>query len=216
MYLPKILIKMRGAIWILLVSGLLSMQSDAKYKDICAQIIAEKNTKSTHKIISENYLFTTLVHQIFPHWEGTKWDFNGISNEPKNGEIACGYFVSTTLKHIGFNLNRYKTAQHAAAVIIKVLCGSQYSVFNNKNLAIDELKKHPNTLFVVGLDYHVGFIANIDNQIYFIHSDYFNGKVVKELAEESIGFSATKSYYIGTISKNEQLIRKWKNYEKIY
>jgi len=36
-----------------------------------------------------------LVEEIFPAWSGTPWDFNGISQTPGEGEIACGYFVSS-------------------------------------------------------------------------------------------------------------------------
>ncbi len=35
----------------------------------------------------------------------------GHTAVPKEGEIACGYFVSTTLLHMGVPLNRYKIAQ---------------------------------------------------------------------------------------------------------
>jgi hypothetical protein len=49
------------------------------------------------------------------------WDYNGYTNTPKNGVIACGYFVSTTLKHFGFNLNRYDVAKKYSSSIVKTL-----------------------------------------------------------------------------------------------
>ena len=43
--------------------------------------------------------FTTyLVRDIIPQWYGTKWSFDGYSEIPKSGSIACGYFVSTSLR----------------------------------------------------------------------------------------------------------------------
>ncbi|WMJ72126.1 hypothetical protein RCC89_02925 [Cytophagaceae bacterium ABcell3] len=38
-----------------------------------------------------------LVNKLIPYWYGTKWDFEGHTDVPGKGEIACGYFVSTTL-----------------------------------------------------------------------------------------------------------------------
>ncbi len=78
---------------------------------------AEQNQKLS------DLLFVTLIDSIFPAWYDTPWDFNGISNVPGEGEIACGYFVSTTLKHAGFNLNRYKLAQQGANEIATAICG---------------------------------------------------------------------------------------------
>ena len=146
-----------------------------------------------------------------PQWYGTPWAFDGISEAPRKNYIACGYFVSTTLKHVGFNLNRYKLAQQAASVVIDVLCGNNKAYSTDKSALINKLKaKNGNRLYVVGLDYHVGFIAVQNNEVYFIHSDYFKNKVVKEFAFKSQGFSATNSYVYGEITNNSSLLNKWK------
>jgi len=58
-----------------------------------------------------HYFLNTLLNNIVPHWYGTTWAYEGHTNVPVQGEIACGYFVSTTLRHFGFKLNRYKMAQ---------------------------------------------------------------------------------------------------------
>jgi hypothetical protein len=148
---------------------------------------------------------------------GTKWDFNGISNAPGKGMIACGYFVSTTLKHIGFNLNRYKLAQQGASTVVDILCGKDkmHSVLESD--IIQKLKKlGDNRLYVVGLDYHIGFLAVENNQVYFIHSDYFKGKVVREKAADSISFSSTNAYVYGELTNNQSLFTKWKNGVKIF
>jgi hypothetical protein len=189
----------------------------ANYNQKCTEIIAQKNTLSATEILDKNYLFNVLIQDIFPEWMDTPWDFNGISNEPKSGQIACGYFVSTTLKHIGFNLNRYKTAQQAASVIIDAICGKENKkVFNSKETVLQHLTLYKNSLFVVGLDYHVGYLANIEGEVYFIHSDFFHKKVVKELATQSTGFNYTNTYHLGSLSQNLTLIKKWKSNEKVY
>lgn len=163
------------------------------------------------------HLYQSLTDSIFPAWMGTKWDFNGISNIPGSGEIACGYFVSTTLKHIGFNLNRYKLAQQGASEVIRVLCGSNKQHAYSKESVITKFKSlGDNKLYVVGLDYHVGYVSVENGVVYFIHSDFFLGKVVKELAAKSQGFSATQGYVFGEITNNSSLLNKWKNGSKIY
>jgi hypothetical protein len=181
-------------------------------------VTAKNNLRAAQSdSVMSSVLFNSMIDSIFPAWMGTNWDFNGTSNVPKQGEIACGYFVSTTLKHVGFNLNRYKLAQQAASVVIDVLCGNNKAYSTDKSALINKLKaKKGNRLYVVGLDYHVGFIAVQNNEVYFIHSDYFNNKVVKEFAFKSQGFSATNSYVYGEITNNSSLLNKWKLKTKIY
>lgn len=160
--------------------------------------------------------YKSMTDSIFPDWMGTKWDFNGISNTPGQGMIACGYFVSTTMKHIGFNLNRYKVAQQAASTIINILCDSVKTVVLEATIINNLKARGDNRLYVVGLDFHVGFLAVENGEVYFIHSDFINGKVVKEKASESKAFSGTNAYVYGEITNNPALFKKWKNNMKIY
>lgn len=71
--------------------------------------------------------FTThLVDRIIPHWYGTPWSFGGHTAVPNKGEIACGYFISTTLRDMGIKLNRYRLAQKSPIDEAKVIsCGSE-------------------------------------------------------------------------------------------
>tara|TARA_B100001173_G_scaffold312490_1_gene334049 strand:- start:2793 stop:3419 length:627 start_codon:yes stop_codon:yes gene_type:complete len=174
-----------------------------------------KSSKSG-SLNSESFYFI-MTDSVFPDWMGTKWDFNGISNAPGKGMIACGYFVSTTLKHIGFNLNRYKLAQQGASTVVDVLCGKDKMRSVLESDIIQKLKNlGDNRLYVVGLDYHIGFLAVENNQVYFIHSDYFKGKVVREKADDSISFSSTNAYVYGELTNNQSLFTKWKNGVKIF
>ena len=71
---------------------------------------------------AHDYFFEMLNDSIFGYWMQTPWDFNGHTDTPRKGEIACGYFVTTTLRDIGVRLQRYKLAQQAASVITEKLC----------------------------------------------------------------------------------------------
>ena len=71
---------------------------------------------------AKKYFFRTLTDSIFHYWYETPWDFNGHTQEPKNGQIACGYFITTSVQDMGFRLQRIRLAQQPASEIIKALC----------------------------------------------------------------------------------------------
>src|SRR4029453_1954809 len=60
---------------------------------------------------SKQALINNIRDSLFVCWYGTAWDFNGITEEPGKGKIACGYFVTTILRDLGIPVKRYKHAQ---------------------------------------------------------------------------------------------------------
>lgn len=155
------------------------------------------------------FLQEALVNNVFPFWYGTAWDFNGISNEPQHGQIACGYFVSTTLKHCGFNLNRYKIAQQYSHSIVKTLCTDVQRLTSFEQL-ISYISLQPNQLYVIGLDNHVGFISMSNGKITFIHSTFVDEAVViTEIAKESLVLKNSNLYILGNLSGNDALLLSW-------
>jgi len=170
-------------------------------------------TNATKAVDSASkYLYSKLLNDIVPHWYGTTWDFNGHTDIPNSGEIACGYFVSTTLKHLGFNLNRYKMAQAAGLDEAKLLQSrSDLNIYSN--LTFNGLKDKVNSvysdgIYFVGLDNHVGYVILKDKILYFLHSSYCDDKVVIELAETSLCFRSN-IYVFAEISTNKNLVKKW-------
>jgi hypothetical protein len=168
------------------------------------------NTKASDTV--SKYLYSKLLNEIVPHWYDTTWDFNGHTNTPNDGEIACGYFVSTTLKHLGFNLNRYKMAQAAGLDEAKLLQPRpELKIYSN--VTFKQLKNKVNEIYedgiyFVGLDNHVGYIVIKDNDLYFLHSSYCDDKVVIELAETSLCFRSN-IYVFAEITTNKNLMKKW-------
>lgn len=170
--------------------------------------------------LSHNYIYETLCDSIFPYWYGTKWDFNGTTTTPRQGKIACGYFVSTTLQHIGYNINRVTIAQQAASHIITTLCGKgKTKVIGHSD--VKKLRAYLHTqkdgIFILGLDNHVGFIQKADTNLYFIHSSGIQTqlKVLKERVSESVAIRYSKAYYIGDLLSNDNNTEKWIKNEKI-
>lgn len=158
-----------------------------------------------------------FVNELIPKWYGTKWDFNGISATPGQGEIACGYFVSTTLLHAGFNLNRYKVAQQDALTISRVCAGTTDYKFSNFTYSelCSKLNEIEDGLYIAGLSNHVGFIYKRNGNCYFIHSDpYTKSAVTKEKIDNSVALEFTDVLYLSRIDKTD-LESKWVKQERI-
>lgn len=176
-----------------------------------AASVAEKKT-----VLAEagKYLHKSLTDSIFYYWYGTKWDFNGYTDKPGEGIIACGYFVSTTLKHCGFNLNRFKLAQQYSLEIVRRISSGDsvltYRGINEQQFLQKTKGKIRDGLYVIGLDNHVGFLLYEGLDVYFIHSSYFDPvAVVREKASESKALATSRTFVMCNISSNEKLIKKW-------
>lgn len=187
-----------------------------KKKKFKAQYEEAVNKAEKKKILSAagNYIHKTLVDTLFSYWYGTEWDFNGYTDKPGEGLVACGYFVSTPLKHCGFNLNRFKLAQQYSLEIVKRLsCGDSvlsYRGINSQQFLQKTKGKLRDGLYVVGLDNHVGFLLYEKGEVYFIHSSYFDPvAVVKEKASESRALATSQVFVMCNISSNDKLIKKW-------
>lgn len=127
---------------------------------------------------ARSYLFDRITLDILPAWHGTKWDFNGTTRTPKQGAIACGYFVNTVLQDAGFRLPRIKWSQMAAEPIT-VKTSHALKRFRDRPVSEVEawLKAQGDGLYKVGLDNHVGFIVVRDGQVRFVHSNYYQRDV---------------------------------------
>lgn len=182
-----------------------------KTLDSIKQIRSQLNGKSTSEIGKS---FTNqLTNKIFPYWYGTNWDFNGTSQKPNEGNIACGYFVTTTLRDLGVAINRVKLAQCASEEMIKKLV-SEDNIYRFSNKSIQEfektLKEKGNGIYVVGLDNHTGFLYLSDDGNYFIHSSGAHPfKVVKEKFIESTLLIKSKYRVAGKLSSDKKLLSNW-------
>jgi hypothetical protein len=193
-----------------------------KYVAITARTINLKSnfkdsTGTIHDLDSlANLLHSKLVDSVFQFWYDTPWDFNGVTETPKKGKIACGYFVSTTLKQCGFNLQRVKLAQQASSNIIASLCDMKtQKIFTNNNFAGLEshLKNQDNGLYIIGLDNHVAFISIEETGIFAIHSS--PPRVKRQKLTECSAITKSKYFVVANFSHNKEVLKKWINNEKI-
>lgn len=134
---------------------------------------------------AQDYLFKTIIEELFPHWYGTPWDFNGTTQIPKKGKIACGYFVTTILRDAGFDIPRIKWAQMASETMIKRVTKNIKRFSNAKIETIEDyIHQKGDGLYIVGLDSHVGFVYKSGQIIRFVHANYYQRQ--KGVMSESI------------------------------
>ena len=163
-----------------------------------------------------------LLNEIIPYWYGTVWDFNGYTAVPNTGKIACGYFVSTTLRDMGLNLNRYRLAQQdpeneakSIAIDAENLVSIDIDFDYNGDTIHKIIQEFDQGLYFVGLGNHVGFLLIKDNYSFFIHSNYIDGRVMIENSKFSDAFLSQK-YYFSNITNNKHMALKWLMNKELY
>lgn len=159
---------------------------------------------------ARDYLISTMETELFPYWYGTKWDFNGTTRTPRKGRIACGYFITNTLTDVGFNIPRVKWAQSASELFIKKLSQEKVKRFTNEPIANIEkyLSNSGDGLYLVGLDYHTGFIYVKGKEVRFIHADYYEPEkgVISEKLDSHGPFADSIYRVIGKLMSNEMIL----------
>jgi hypothetical protein len=165
--------------------------------------------KDSLKTVS-NYFFNLLNDDIHYYWKGTPWDFNGTTQKPKEGNIACGYFVTNTLTDLGFKIQRIKLAQAVSSKMITLLCSDvhRFSAFEKLEAYLN--KQPINSAYIIGLDFHTGYILRDSAGSYFLHSNFYHPRgVIKEKIEKSTALLTSKSFMIGSLTSNKKLLEKW-------
>ena len=127
--------------------------------------------------------FADKLAAIHEDWMGTPWTFSGTSQTPKQGSIACGYFVTTTLQQAGIELDRIRLAQAASEkMILAITAPDTVRRFSDTSLEgfLESVRNQGEGYYIVGLDNHTGFLRVAqDGRIEFIHSGPGRG-VVRE------------------------------------
>lgn len=184
-------------------------------RQLLASAYKKASSDSEKKVIIDEARasFITSITTLLLYWYGTPWDFNGISETPQQGNIACGYHASTVLRDAGLDIERAKLAQQASENIIKSLTDDTHiKRFSNQSLAdflvvVDEWGAG---LYIVGLDFHVGYLWHDGEQMHFIHASALPPRrAVSEPAETSPALDNSRYRVIGKISDDDKLIKKW-------
>lgn len=160
---------------------------------------------------ARSYVLNAVADDLFTAWYGTPWDFNGTTSVPRQGHIACGYFVTTILQHAGFKLPRYKWAQLAAEPMIGRMAPGPSKTYDATLTDIEAwLRDQGDGLYVVGLDNHVGFILRREGSSHFVHSGYYRPEegVVAEPLNGPNPFAVSHCRVIGKLLDDVMMV-KW-------
>ncbi len=213
------------ACWLSVLSARDAQAQSASYRSAIAGIEAGRECYATAYATADSaqrdsiiaaarhYVLKALVTAIFPAWYGTRWAFYGTTQTPRSGAIACGYFVTTTLRDVGFRLPRIRWAQLGAEAVVKKTCPPN-TIWRRSLAPIDSVSAHIRRsgpgLYLVGLDCHVGFIVHFRDTISFVHSSYYRPEI-GAMAEPLDGDNPLRdSRYrvIGELLRDE-MMRRW-------
>jgi len=176
---------------------------------------ASRSNKEKDAVLNEarEQVLEVITNSVFPAWYGTIWAYSGMTTQPREGFIACGYFVTTVLKQTGLSINRVKLAQAASETMINAINNKRHMKrFRKVALPkfVNAVKELGAGLFIVGLDNHTGFLFYDEKVVYFIHSSYqFPFSVLKEKALESQILQDSKYRVIGKLFNDNAAMRRW-------
>lgn len=135
-------------------------------------------------------------------WVGTAWEFSGTSQVPGEGAIACGYFVTTTLRDVGVEIDRIRLAQAASeTMILEVTDQDSVRRYSDASLerVLTTIRNQGEGYYIVGLDNHTGFLkVDANGDVMFIHSGPGKGVVI-EAPRDSQKLSASRYRVTGKI-----------------
>lgn len=167
--------------------------------------------------VLEKTFIRLITSRIFPYWYGTKWAFYGTTEKPNEGSIACGYFVTTTLRDMGVPISRIKMAQCASEEMIKSVTAKKH-IYHLSNMSLssfeNRLKLIGNGIYIVGLDNHTGFLWISPHGNFFIHSSgAFPFQVIKEPVSTSAILEKSAYRVVGRISADKAFLHRWITYQ---
>jgi hypothetical protein len=189
-------------------------------KDLSARHAAARTPAEKDRVLEERgRLLEVVLPEMMRCWLGTKWDFNGTSETPGEGQIACGYFVSTVLRDAGFRVDRYKLARQPSQNILR-------SFLPRESLSLRvgvpyeqyaaELEKAAPGIRIVGLDSHVAFLVTGPEGFRFIHSSGSQPWCVVDEGKDEAEVLRRSNYRVeGLLTDDKPLLRRWLAGEKI-
>lgn len=188
---------------------------DTERRALGTRLAIDRSQGARQQILADarRLLERAVTRDLPAHWLGTPWDFNGTSETPGEGQIACGYFVSTVLRDAGFDVERVRLAQQASGNIIRSLTTPENTtrlVGKSFDEFLTELRAAGPGVYVIGLDNHVGLIAQNEHSSAFIHSDGGAHQcVIVEPVEKSPALRRSRWREFANLSADDALLQKW-------
>ena len=150
------------------------------------------------------------IERLFDAWAGTSWGMGLPQTQvPGEGKINCGMFVGTVLAHVGFDIDHRKLQRQPSELIVKTLAPKdEIRRFRNASMSefLEGVRELGPGLFVIGLDYHVGFLAvQPDGRVRFIHAGLYSKVVADQDPRDAPELSESRYKVVGKILDDEML-----------
>ncbi len=150
--------------------------------------------------------------QISRYWLGTRWAL-GVpqTDTPLVGHINCGTFVGTVLRDMGFNIRVKKLQRQPSQLIIATfVSGKRVRKYSNASMQrfLRSVREMGPGLFIIGLDFHVGFLVQTESDLRFVHASYETENVIDEPAKYATPIVTSKYRVVGKILSKRN-IRDW-------
>ena len=146
---------------------------------------------------------TGAVNDLARYWIGTRWAMGAPqTSTPGVGKINCGTFVGTVLRDVGFQVDVRKLQRQPSLWIIRTFTEEKaiqrWSDAPMERFLEDVAALGPG-LFIIGLDFHVGFLLQTEDDLRFIHASYETGAVIDEPARSATPITSSRYRVVGKI-----------------
>lgn len=149
------------------------------------------------------------VERLATMWLGTRWGLGAPQlSEPGEGKVNCGTFVGTVLRDAGFAVNVKKLQRQPSQLIIRSFVGkSRMKKFSNAPMKrfLSRVREMGPGLFIIGLDFHVGFLIQTEDALRFVHASYETETVIDEPAASAGPIVDSKYRVVGKILDRSNL-----------
>ncbi len=159
-------------------------------------------------------LYCRSFAELAGQWLGTPWDFNGITQKPREGKIACGYFVTTLLRDAGFDVERSRLGQQASEVIARTMTSREFMRSRSGEPLADFVaacRQHAPGVYLAGLDFHTGYLVNDGAELWFVHAAYGKSAqyVIVEKAGESAYLEHSTYRHVAFLTEDRKFLLGW-------
>jgi hypothetical protein len=171
---------------------------------LAAELRGARDEQAENRILdrARAALGRIVADSILPAWNGTPWSLGGTAVGPGEKPVACGYFVSTALEHAGLRVERRRLGQQAAENIVRTLVpADRVARFRRTplDLFLHTVAGGGDGVYLVGLDYHVGFLVIEGGTSFFHHASRQAGQVVREPAVLSRALASSSYRVVGKL-----------------
>ncbi len=155
---------------------------------------------------------TRQVHALAGRWLGTRWGLGAPQTRiPGEGKINCGTFVGTVLRDAGFAVDVDKLQRQPSQLIIASFVGARRTrKWSDASMDrfIAEVRAMGPGLYIIGLDFHVGFLVQTERDLRFIHASYVTKTVVDEPAASARPITESRYRVVGKLLDRSN-VRDW-------